>query len=158
MHDRSHPIYYWSSRDAVLPGLFNSPLLEFSIMLCEGLHAVILVQGCGQCIAMIVTDIRFVQAVRQDQTTLMDSIIVDSTKLAWKTDRETLFGNYAPVNHNTIPALRGGKEMTLNVSKDEHFMVWMRPAAHAGMTLQLRLGCLQISLRVACFCMFPRVM
>lgn len=95
--------------------------------------------------ALIVTRIRFMQVVRQNQVTLMDSISVDSSKLAWKTDRETLFGNYDAVNHNTIPAFRGGQEMGLNVSEDEHFMVWMRPAAHAGVTLRVSPFCLERS-------------
>eukprot|EP00892_Ulva_mutabilis_P006042 jgi/Ulvmu1/380/UM001_0387.1 len=71
------------------------------------------------------------KAVREDQTALIESIVVDSDRLAWSTDRQDLFGNYEPVNHNSIPAFRGGKEMLLNVSQDEQFMVWMRPAAHA---------------------------
>lgn len=75
------------------------------------------------------------QAVRQDQTELMETIVVDSDELAWSTDRDSLFGNVEPLNHNTLPAFRGGKEMLLNVSQDEHFMVWMRPAAHSGANL-----------------------
>lgn len=65
----------------------------------------------------------------------METIVVDDDELAWKSDRETLFGNFEPLNHNTIPAFRGGKELLLNISKDEHFMVWMRPAAHGGAPL-----------------------
>lgn len=70
----------------------------------------------------------------------METIVVDDDELAWRSDRETLFGNFEPLNHNSIPAFRGGKELLLNVSRDEHFMVWMRLAAHAGATATDRLS------------------
>jgi LEM3 (ligand-effect modulator 3) family / CDC50 family len=79
------------------------------------------------------------QAVRSDvggtpQRTLMK---LDQSRLVWASDRDTFFGNYAPENHNTIPEFRGGRELTRNISKDELFMGWMRPAAHPSAFCQV---------------------
>ena len=72
------------------------------------------------------------QLSRAADVDLFDPVVLDDTDLVWSSDRDTFFGNFAAVNHNTIPALRGGMALTLNVSMDEHFMAWMRPAAHPG--------------------------
>lgn len=60
----------------------------------------------------------------------VEPLAVDSSKLVWESDRDTFFGNYAAVNHNTIPEMRGGQQLTQNVSRDEHFMKWMKLSAH----------------------------
>ena len=69
------------------------------------------------------------QILRAGETDMFEEVAVDDSDLVWETDR-TFFGNYASVNHNEIPALQGGAHLTLNVTQDEHFMEWMRPAAH----------------------------
>lgn len=76
------------------------------------------------------------------------SLTLDQTDLVWASDRDTFFGNYAPINHNTIPEYRGGRELVKNISQDELFMGWMRPAAHpsAGLDLYCHLRFTQGSL------------
>ena len=56
-------------------------------------------------------------------------VSVDSSDLVWEADRSTLFGNYASVNHNTVPGLEGGGKLIANVSQSEHFMAWMKISA-----------------------------
>jgi hypothetical protein len=77
--------------------------------------------------------LQILRAGKQEYT----SIKVDSSDLVWDTDRNTFFSNYAPVNHNNVDALRGGQQLTTNISLNEHFMAWMRPSAHPSAFIQL---------------------
>eukprot|EP00892_Ulva_mutabilis_P006053 jgi/Ulvmu1/381/UM001_0388.1 len=70
------------------------------------------------------------RVVRSDSNGTEEAIQVDSTDLAWDSDRETFFGDVDPANHNTEPALRGGRAMELQLNRDELFMTWMRVSAH----------------------------
>jgi hypothetical protein len=77
--------------------------------------------------------------VMQDNDTLparLEEVEIDSERLVWDTDRDNFFGSYIPENLNTLSALRGGKNITLPVNEDEHFMHWMRPAAHPSAPLK----------------------
>lgn len=57
--------------------------------------------------------------------------------VAWTDDRDHLYRNYAPQNWNNDPATRGGANTSatgvnaqvVNINQNQHFMVWMRPAA-----------------------------
>jgi len=51
------------------------------------------------------------------------------TGIAWKYDKEHLYGNYLPTNFNSDPGYRGGNTSTLPVNQNEHLMVWLKPAA-----------------------------
>lgn len=70
------------------------------------------------------------QVVRAESPGVDEEIIVDSSKLAWSTDRDSYFGNTEPVNHNILPAQRGGRALEVSLNQDELFMTWMRVAAH----------------------------
>jgi hypothetical protein len=85
-----------------------------------------------------------VQVSRAATPEVFNQIVLDDSKLVWKTDRDTFFSNYSASNHNTIPSLRGGKQLTLGISQDEHFMAWMRPSAHPSAP------CLSLLVLVAC--------
>jgi hypothetical protein len=60
----------------------------------------------------------------------LEAIEIDDNKLVWDSDRNNFFTDYKPINLNTLAELRGGREVTLPVNEDEHFMHWLRPAAH----------------------------
>lgn len=70
------------------------------------------------------------QVVRSDSPGTEEDIVVDSSKLAWETDRDLLFGDTEPANHNSLPAQRGGRAMQVRLNQDEFLMTWMRVAAH----------------------------
>jgi hypothetical protein len=82
------------------------------------------------------------QIARADSPDTVEPLDLDESDLVWASDRDTLFGNYAAENHNTEPALRGGKELTTNISRDEHFMAWMRLSAHPSAYLPVWLPCI----------------
>lgn len=65
-------------------------------------------------------------------TAQLEEVEIDDSKLVWDSDRNNFFGNYETEHLNTLPEYRGGRETTLPVNQDEHFMHWMRPAAHPG--------------------------
>lgn len=78
--------------------------------------------------------------IMQDNDTLparLEEVEIDDSKLVWDSDRNNFFSNYTTENLNTITALRGGREITLPVNEDEHFMHWLRPAAHPSVLLSL---------------------
>lgn len=54
---------------------------------------------------------------------------VQDSNIAWKSDRNSLYGDYAPSFFNQVPRSRGGGAIQGNVSHDQHFLVWMRPGA-----------------------------
>ena len=55
---------------------------------------------------------------------------MQDTNIAWSSDRnDGLYGTYEPTNFNSIAAYRGGGTISGNVNEDQHFLVWMRPAA-----------------------------
>lgn len=60
------------------------------------------------------------------------AITMDSSRLVWESDRSGLFGNMAPINHNTVPARRGGGALKVNLSQDENFMAWMKKPVQPG--------------------------
>lgn len=68
----------------------------------------------------------------------LEDIEIDDKKLVWESDRNNFFGSYVPENLNTLAALRGGREISVAVNEDEHFMHWLRPAAHPGAPLHLQ--------------------
>ena len=49
--------------------------------------------------------------------------------IAWRSDVEEKFADYAPANVNDDPSTRGGRAIGPSVSRDERFIVWMRTAA-----------------------------
>ena len=54
---------------------------------------------------------------------------VNATGIAWRSDVEEKFADYAPANVNDDPSTRGGRAIGPSVSRDERFIVWMRTAA-----------------------------
>jgi hypothetical protein len=68
--------------------------------------------------------------IRRAGSSNFTGIEVDSSNLVWNSDRESFYADYQPVNHNTVPPIRGGQQLIKNISRDEHFMAWMRPSAH----------------------------
>lgn len=56
---------------------------------------------------------------------------VQQSDVAWKYDVDHLYGPVQPVNFNTeqLAASRGGNTSGTVLNKNEHFIVWMRPAA-----------------------------
>lgn len=54
---------------------------------------------------------------------------MQDTDIAWKSDRNDLYGAYTVTNFNNIPEFRGGGTIVGNVNEDQHFLVWMRPGA-----------------------------
>ena len=62
---------------------------------------------------------------------------MQDTDIAWSNDRNHLYGNYRPVNWNSIPSERGGTNTSASavnsavvpINQNQHFMVWMRPSA-----------------------------
>ena len=59
------------------------------------------------------------------------SCTVQQSDVAWKYDVEHLYGPVQPVNYNTeqLAAERGGNTSGTLLNQNEHFIVWMRPAA-----------------------------
>lgn len=60
------------------------------------------------------------------------SVPIDDSDIAWTYDRNHLYGSQLSQNYNDIPRLRGGNTTTVPLKDDQHFMVWMRPAAAAN--------------------------
>lgn len=54
---------------------------------------------------------------------------VQSSNIAWSSDRTDLYGDYTPSFFNVNAQSRGGGAIAGNVSDDQHFLVWMRPGA-----------------------------
>ena len=61
-------------------------------------------------------------------------VAIDESSIAWKNDAKRLFGSIPPFNFNDDPASRGGGTITGPLNQDQHFMVWMRPAARPTVT------------------------
>ena len=59
---------------------------------------------------------------------------VDSSSIAWKHDARHLFGPVPASNFNDDPATRAGGTVEGALNEDQHFMVWMRPAARPTVT------------------------
>lgn len=59
----------------------------------------------------------------------LQGFTLDDSNIAWKSDRNSLYGDYAPSFFNQVPRSRGGGAIQGNVSHDQHFLVWMRPGA-----------------------------
>lgn len=61
----------------------------------------------------------------------MMSCTIQQSDVAWEYDVEHLYGPVQPVNFNTeqLAASRGGNTSGTVLNKNEHFIVWMRPAA-----------------------------
>ena len=57
------------------------------------------------------------------------SVPVNESGIAWGPDMAHRYGNVAPQNFNSDPALRGGGTLAAPLNQDEHFAVWMRSAA-----------------------------
>ena len=57
------------------------------------------------------------------------TVPVNATGIAWRSDVEEKFADYAPANVNEDPSTRGGRAIGPSVSRDERFIVWMRTAA-----------------------------
>lgn len=53
---------------------------------------------------------------------------VNENRISWSQDRDHKYADILPSNYQTVPALRGGAEMNTTLNRDEHFVVWMRPA------------------------------
>ncbi len=49
--------------------------------------------------------------------------------IAWSYDKNHLYGAVQPQNFNTEPARRGGNTSEVDINKNEHLMVWLRPGA-----------------------------
>jgi len=57
------------------------------------------------------------------------AVDIDSSGIAWPSDREYKFGSYTAENLNTDAATRGGAPIDGPVRDDEHFVTWLRTAA-----------------------------
>ena len=59
------------------------------------------------------------------------SCAMQQSDVAWEYDVDHLYGPVQPVNFNTeqLAASRGGNTSGTVLNKNEHFIVWMRPAA-----------------------------
>lgn len=57
--------------------------------------------------------------------------VVQQSDVAWKYDVDHLYGPVQPVNYNTeqLASQRGGNTSEVVLNKNQHFIVWMRPAA-----------------------------
>ncbi|KAK9804360.1 hypothetical protein WJX72_009200 [[Myrmecia] bisecta] len=59
------------------------------------------------------------------------AISIDDSHIAWHYDQDTLYGHFQPVNYNNFTQFRGGNTTSTQfLDEDQHFIVWMRPAAH----------------------------
>jgi hypothetical protein len=54
---------------------------------------------------------------------------IEDTDIAWKTDRDFLFGDVESVNYNRNTTLRGGATTTKLLSESERLIVWFRVSA-----------------------------
>ena len=54
---------------------------------------------------------------------------MQETGIAWSYDKNHLYGPVQPQNFNTEPDRRGGNTSTVDIDKNEHLMVWLRPGA-----------------------------
>ena len=56
---------------------------------------------------------------------------MQQNNVAWAYDVDHLYGPVQPVNYNTEqqPAFRGGNTSEVVLNQNQHFVVWMRPAA-----------------------------
>ena len=88
---------------------------------------------------------------RAEDPEVLAPLVVDDSELVWDSDRDTLFGNYAAENFNTVESLRGGQALAVNISRDEHFMRWMRPSAHPSAFFETQSSCCaHVGGRAAC--------
>ena len=56
------------------------------------------------------------------------AVDVDESSISWHQDRDHKYAQVLPSSFQTNPDLRGGAGMNTTLDKDEHFIVWMRPA------------------------------
>lgn len=58
-------------------------------------------------------------------------VTAQQSDVAWKYDVQHLYGPVQPVNYNTeqLAAFRGGNTSDVVLNQNQHFIVWMRPAA-----------------------------
>lgn len=56
-------------------------------------------------------------------------LAIDESNISWDQDRRHKYALIPPQNFQTVPALRGGASINTTLDRDEHFIVWMRPAA-----------------------------
>jgi len=54
---------------------------------------------------------------------------IDQERIAWRSDRNYLFGDVPAVNYNQNATLRGGGTTDKNLSMSEHLIVWYRVSA-----------------------------
>ena len=80
----------------------------------------------GPCLSMIVfgaESICLVKVAAGGQ-----AVAVQESGISWKQDRHK-YARIPASNFQTVPALRGGAGINGTLDADEHFIVWMRPAA-----------------------------
>mmetsp|Transcript_29113 Transcript_29113/g.52044 ORF Transcript_29113/g.52044 Transcript_29113/m.52044 type:complete len:367 (-) Transcript_29113:147-1247(-) len=64
-----------------------------------------------------------------NDTFRMPGFPIEDTDIAWKTDRDFLFGDVESVNYNRNTTLRGGATTTKLLSESERLIVWFRVSA-----------------------------
>lgn len=57
------------------------------------------------------------------------AVAIDESGISWYQDRDHKYADILPSNFQTVSALRGGAAMNTTLNRDEHFIVWMRPAS-----------------------------
>ena len=57
-----------------------------------------------------------------------DAVEIVESGISLHQDREHKYAQILPSNFQTKAELRGGAAMNTTLNKDEHFIVWMRPA------------------------------
>lgn len=69
-----------------------------------------------------------------DEPALLEDVVINDEQLVWDSDREDFFSDKPPENLNVLTDFRGGRMLDdqVAINQDEHFMHWMRPAAHPG--------------------------
>jgi hypothetical protein len=56
-------------------------------------------------------------------------LLLQDSNIAWSADRRYLYGAVDAINYNEIPDYRGGNGSDVPLNQNQHWMVWMRPAA-----------------------------
>ncbi|KAL6781100.1 hypothetical protein ACKKBG_A09825 [Auxenochlorella protothecoides x Auxenochlorella symbiontica] len=85
---------------------------------------------CGQISQSLFND-TFELSARRRGGAAARELPINSSDIAWASDREHLYGPVNAENFNTVPALRGGRGVFAPLNQDQHWMVWQRPAAQA---------------------------
>eukprot|EP00884_Botryococcus_braunii_P008318 jgi/Botrbrau1/17488/Bobra.0054s0071.2 len=83
---------------------------------------------CGLIAWSFFNDTFAVSLQRGDTGTALP-VVVDDSNIAWPYDANHLYGAVQPENYNVEAGLRGGNTSTMVLNKNQHWMVWMRPAA-----------------------------